>query len=210
LGIQGFSSPQYKAVIKEDLVKMKPNLVVIGYYENDTLETASFDSNRKYMFMKSIPDMLPFKVSQLLKRNSHLYLMLLTRYYTAVESLNVDIVQNEAEESHGWEVTKKDFREIKSLADKHNIKVILVGIPSSTKEIKEKQLSESRTRELTSIAEENGFTYYELYNDLMKYKSSLGKLYLDDFNDHFSIVGNEYVAGLLANFLRTKSIIPSI
>lgn len=206
-GIQGYSTPHYLAVLKEDVLRMKPDVVIVGFYTNDVAESVSFEANKKYVFLKSLPDIIPYRISQFLKRNSRLYLFALGRYYSYVERTSVKVNYDDSTIDMGWSFVRRDFREMSELAHKNGVKLILLGIPNSSLEVATGKVSTRRLRELSGIAKDYDITYYDMFNDLRKYKNA-GSLYLDKFDDHFSIEGNEYVAGLIGEFLRSTTIIP--
>lgn len=207
LGIQGFSSPQYLAEMKEDVVKMKPDMAIIGLYYNDPMEAVSFEYNKKYSFLKSLPDLIPYSFNRWLRIRSKAFLLVLNRYYNLVEKYSVAIKSNDELIKLGWNLTSKDIAQIKEIADKNKIKLLLVGIPHPSLEVAAKYPSKERLSETAKIAKENEIQYYDLLEDLREYRS-IRNLYLEDLNDHFSIEGNRYAAGLIANYLIKNSLVP--
>lgn len=209
LGIQGFSSPQYLAEMKEDVVRMKPDLVIIGFYFNDPMEAVSFYYNKKYSFLKSLPDLIPFSINRWLRGHSKAFLLILNRYYNLIEKTSVAIKQNDQLKKMGWDLADKDLAKIKKIADKNKIKLLLVGIPHPALEVVAKKPLLERLVETEKIAKKNNVQYYDLLNDLRNYRN-VRELYLDNLNDHFSIIGNRYAASLIANYLRKNSLVPKI
>lgn len=207
LGIQGFSSPQYLAEMREDVVRMNPDLAIIGLYYNDPMEAVSFEYNKKYSFLKSLPDLIPYSFNRWLRVHSKAFLLVLNRYYNLVEKYSVAIKSSDELIRLGWNLTSSDIAQIKEIADKSKINLLLVGIPHPSLEVAAKYPFKGRLSETTEIAKKNGIQYYDLLEDLRKYRP-IKNLYLDDLNDHFSIEGNRYAAGLIANYLIKNSLVP--
>lgn len=201
LGIQGFSSPQYLSVLKEDVTRMKPDLVIIGFYSNDPMEAVSFEYNKKYSFLKSLPDVIfPYKINRFLRANSRLFLLVLNRYYNLVEGTSVSIKPTPELKKMGWELARKDFLEMKKITDKMGIELLVLGIPHPSLEVAAKTPDLERSTETAKIMKEGNIKYYDMLKDLKAY-GPVRDLYLDDLNDHFSIKGNEYAAQLVTKYL---------
>lgn len=206
LGIQGYSTNSYLAVLKEDVTKMKPDLVIIGFYSNDPAEAEASRVDNNYFVLKSIPDLLPFSLNQVFKEKSRFYLLILGRYYSFIERYQKEYKPSEETLNKEWDGINKDLEEIKNVTDRQKIKLVLLGIPNPKEEVVTDVLSE-RQKRLKKIAIDSEIIYFDLLDNLRK-SSDINSLYLDDLNDHFSPKGNEYAAGAIANFLWDKNLVP--
>ena len=208
MGIQGYSTPQYLAVLKEEALKIKPNLIIMTIYpSNDLLGVVSFEKDKLYTRLMSFADLIPFPINQYLKEKSKLYLFLLTKYYTFIQKYQSDYKISEADNEYGWRLMENDIKKMKIISEQQNIKLVILIIPNP-KDIVNRNIPLPYYQErLVDIVKQLQITYYDSFNDLEKYPK-IRELYLDDLDDHFSPKGNEYLATLLSSFLWDNKLVP--
>lgn len=206
LGVQGYASPEYLAVLKEDALRMKPNLAIVAMYpSNDLSGTVIFKENKFYNSLMSIPDFIPLEINEFLKRNYRLYLFTLTKYYTFIQRYQPNFIPPKESTEEEWSLMESDVQDMEEVSDGGNAKLVLLAIPKP-REVAEAQFSADHDR-LLKIAEELEVSHYGFFDGLKKYKN-VRDLYLNDFDDHFSPKGNEYFATLLADFLWDNDLVP--
>lgn len=207
LGIQGYSTPDYLDVIKRDVLKLDPDLVIVGLYPNDPPEAANFQADKKYIKLRSIPDTMPYKLSKLLKNYSRLYLLLLNRYYSFIERYQVEFKHTKESQDYELGLIRDDIIEIKKILNQNSINFVLLGIPHPKSEVFSESPDYSRLEKLKKLSKERNIIYFNLLKGLRSYPKVAG-LYIDNLDDHFTPEGNRYVAELIAEFLLKQNLVP--
>lgn len=206
MGIQGYSTREYAATLKEDALPLKPNVIIVGVYpSNDLSGTVGYDKDTKYRTLKAIPDLIPYPVNQFLKEHSRAYLFLLNRYYSYITKYESDYKITEKDDAAEWTAIEEDMLKMKNEAAKNNIYILFV-IEPNPHDVASKKGSLTQEK-MVSLAKKVGVNFYDPLADLQKYPNTKD-LYLDDLDDHFSVKGNEYFASLLAKFLWNNNIVP--
>ena len=206
LGVQGYSSPQYLAVLKEDALRLTPEIVIVTVYpSNDLLGAVGFWKDKKYTNLMAVPDFIPFPINQFLKESSKAYLFLLTKYYTFAKRFQSDFTPSDKSNEEGWPIVESDLKDMQKSAVERGTKLVLLPIPRPKEVSAELNLQD--TQKLVDIARRLNIIYYDPTRDLKKYKN-VHELYLPDLDDHFSVKGNEYLAFLLAKFLWEEGLTP--
>lgn len=202
-GVLGYTGSQYKAVLEEDVLKLRPDIVLVGLFPNDPQEEFNLHMNNKYSLLRSIPDSIPG--NEFLRQNSYAYIFLLGRYYNAIDTSMVVTESNSRNYQAGWEMLKDSLVEINDIARNNNIRIIFLNIPIFAY-VNNSQESDW-SKNLAVFAEENGFEYLDLVAGLKKYPN-IEELFINSSDDHFSPTGNEYVAKLIADYLVANSLVP--
>lgn len=206
MGIQGYSTNEYKAVLEEDALMLKPDLVIVAVYpSNDLSGVVSSRDDAKHMFLMSLPDLVPYSLNQYLKEHSKLYLFTLTKYYSFIKQYELNYVFSSESNDRGWSYMSEDLLKIKSSVDEHNTKLLVIPIPHP-KDVVSGKMPENQIK-IIQILNKYNIRYYDPFNDLKKYKNPK-ELYLDDLDDHFSVMGNEYFANSIAKYLLENGIVP--
>lgn len=210
MGLWGsYEGKSYESVLKEVGLKLDPDLVIVGMFEADMLQAAGNQKSHNYYFLRSIPDkLIPYKFNEFLKKNSYLYLFLLTKYYHLVEKTKVDIVDDDSFRDLGLQVINESIASMDKICKDHDIQFMLLGIPG----IKVVMGNEStnwpnREGDLRAISEKLGLAYLDLVGGLKKYAYK-AELYINDTDTHFSQKGNQFTAELIAEFLNDNALVP--
>lgn len=110
---------------------MHPNLVVVGYFINDTSDDFVFDKERLYNFLKSIPDsVMLYPLSEFLKNHSYLYLFLLTKYYTFTDGFKYNKPVTGTDWIRGWQLNGQSIRSMKEVSEAAGARFLLLVIPN--------------------------------------------------------------------------------
>lgn len=209
-GLWGSTASQtYTAILKEKVLQLKPDLVILGWFSSDSGEAAANERDKKYLLLRSLPDLLiPYKFNEFLKNNSYLYLFFLNRYYNLVELAKAELPENKILISEGWKITDEELSKMKKLTDKAGTKFLLVGIPNIA-EIENPRIEPyaDRQKRLSQISQKYGITYVDLKEYLLRRKD-FRSFYIDGVDTHFNPKGNEYIAGILADYLNKTGLIP--
>jgi len=171
-----------------------------------------FENNSRYIKSRALPDLLPFGLNRTLKRHSNLYLTLLGRYYSLIESYNESIKINDETRQEGWELVKNDLQEMHRLSRENDTKFLVVAFPDHSEVIRGgTELSMAEKITVQEFSEESGVPVYDLTDELVDHDNTK-TLYLEDGEGgrdlHFSPVGNRYVANLVAIYLRKNLLTP--
>lgn len=206
LGIQGYSTPQYLAVLKEEALRLNPDLVIIALYpSNDIGEAIGFKANRLHNFLAAIPDYLPMGMNQFLKTNSRLYLFFLTKYYSFISRYSVSLSSEKVVAEEDWALLTADLQEIKRLTEESKVRLLTVVLPRPKEVVKFESYEDGN--KLINVLKGLGIVCYGPLADLRKY-SRPAALYLDILDDHFSPAGNDFFALSLAKFLWGNGLVP--
>ena len=206
MGLQGYSSGQYLAVLKEEALRLNPDLILVAVYpSNDIGGVAGLYIDRLYAYLISLPDLIPYRLNEFLKRNSRFHLFLLTKYYSIVQKYQSKYSQNDQTDELGWQLMQKDVLEMKRSAEAKNKKLVILPMPKP-KEVSGELKPTTHSR-LIQVLEENEVSYYDSLPELKEYRN-VKALYLDDLDDHFSTTGNEYFASILAEYLWDNNLAP--
>lgn len=151
MGVLGYGPLEYQKLYSGLGKKFKPDIVVVGFFlGNDSLDSLWVNLNKKYIFLKSLPDeLVAFRVNQWLKENSRLWILLLDKYYSWVETQNVDTLklvfnndvkgqmlrQVQIDPSSGymrksWKLTDDALSKLVFEATKNNTNVVFVVFPT--------------------------------------------------------------------------------
>lgn len=207
MGIQGYSSPQYLALLQEEALKLNPDLVIVTIYpSNDLLGGVSFEKDKLYRKLMAVPDFIPFTFNQTLKEKSKLYLFLLTKYYTLVKQYESSYKPQEIDTEYGLELMRNDVINMQKISKNKNIPVVFLVLPHP-KEVKGDISYSENQKKLIDSLKYLQVLYYDSFADLQRY-SDIDDLYMDQLDDHFSPKGNKYFATLLAKFLWDNKLVP--
>lgn len=199
MGIQGYSTPQYLAVLKEEALKIGSDLIIVVVYpSNDLSGGVGLMKDENYRRLLSIPDLISYPVNQYLKEKSRIYLFSLSKYYTMIKKYESNYKLSPKDDDLGWQIIENDLKEMKKAAEQKNSKLVVVSLPHP-KEVVIEGKSENQSK-IINLAKKLGIILYDPSEDLKLYNNPR-ELYIEDLDDHFSPIGNEYLASLLAKFL---------
>ena len=150
MAINGYGPINYLGVLKEEAIKFEPDIVIVGaYMGNDARDTLSQIINQKYITLRALPDeTIPYSINQKLKENSKLWLFLLTKYYSWVQSYDINTkevmfedkyyekafyethIEQSEDIKRSWLAIKDIYKEIDQLGKDNGFNVIFLGIPA--------------------------------------------------------------------------------
>lgn len=82
LGMIFYGPAQYYNIYEEMGKRYKPDLIILSFHLlTDPLDAFDYHINRKFYYLKALPDVLPYQVSQPLKEHSLIFRALLSVYY---------------------------------------------------------------------------------------------------------------------------------
>ncbi len=200
---------QYEETLREFASKLKPDLVIIGYFSgNDTSDDVYYTKTIKLRLLKALPDMLlPYRVNEFLKNDSYLYQLFLTRYYTLVQSTDVDMNNNDQTAKEGWEINKGAILDMKRIADKIGAKFLILGLPSDIEIVKGKDyLYVNRIEELGSLSKEQDINYLDLYPYFMN-NPKRNTLFITG-DTHYTPLGHQFTAQVIVDYLHKQGLTP--
>lgn len=95
MGILGYGPLEYKNLYLGLGKKFNPDLIIVGFFlGNDSLDSLWVDLNKRYIFLKALPDeLISYDNNQWLKEHSKLWIFLLQKYYSWVETQNIDTLK---------------------------------------------------------------------------------------------------------------------
>lgn len=147
----GYGPNEYKNLFQTFGKVFKPKVVIVGFFlGNDSLDSLWVDLNKKYIFLKAIPDQIvPFKINEWLKGHSALWIFVLQKYYGWVETQSIDnikLVFNGDIKEHmlrdvqidpssdfmkkSWQLTENYLNELITSASKSKAEVVILILPT--------------------------------------------------------------------------------
>ena len=82
LGMIFYAPQQYYSLYEEYGKKYDPDLIILSFHLlTDPYDAYEFNENKRFYFLKSIPDILPYQISQPLKEHSYVFKAALSAYY---------------------------------------------------------------------------------------------------------------------------------
>lgn len=213
LGIPGYGTTQYEEVMREVAVKLHPDMVIIGFLPfQDPIESAFSEANKKYNYLRSLPDtVLSPKINIFLINHSYLYLAFLSRYYGFINRYDIvfeDFIKTasrEELENRGWNISRQLIKSMKDLADKNNIKFVIVGIPWSEDVFMRR--TDTYMPRLKSIANEYNINFIDLSSAIASYPK-YRDLFINGSDIHFTTIGHQTVAYTITKYLRDQKLVP--
>lgn len=151
MGILGYGPLEYKNLYLGLGKKFNPNLIVVGFFlGNDSLDSLWVDLNKRYIFLKALPDeLIPYDNNQWLKEYSKLWIFLLQKYYSWVETQNIDTLklvfnndvkgqmlrQVQIEPTNyymkkSWKITNDALNKLAFEANKNKAKLVILILPT--------------------------------------------------------------------------------
>lgn len=216
-GIWGYSTPQYYSVFTKDVLKINPDMVILGFYPfNDVGEAALFEQNKKYLWWNALPDrILTYKVNDFLLVHSQFYRILASRYYSFVERYNISWEEAleryglEEMRRRGWDLSEELIGEMSRLAKKNSFPFVIVSLPSYEQVVSDEEPEYSER--LSQIIKKYSIPYFDVVYDLRRHTRPR-QLYLTGphgVDNHYSPEGNQEVARAIAGFLKKNKLVPS-
>lgn len=205
LGMFGYGAMEYRSVMQEWGVKLKPDLVIVGTFSNDARDDFYFNKDRKYTYLKSVADMVPYQVNQILKK-SYLYLFLLTKYYNFIKTYQFQGSEkdNAVIPTEGYELTGQAINDIKRMSDGVGAEFLLVGIPDFDETINNvERVRDDKLRQISG----NGINFFDLEVVIRNIKDRIN-YYLNKKDTHFSPYGNREIAKILVDYLYKRNLVP--
>jgi len=230
LGMIFYGPQQYYYMYKEYGSKYKPDLVIMSYHLlTDPFDAYEYNQNRNFYFLKSIPDIIPYSISQPLKEHSYLFRLLLSAYYHLVNKqlvvpedkyknayhIDTQLTVSSPDMRQGWQQTEEYVKKLIKAVHVDRAKIAIIIFPSRAqvdpgelKKIKERGMlsdtrlySESATeREMTYLCKKNQWSCLDLQEPLRKVKNPQALFLNTDI--HLTKAGNTVVANTAYQYLK--------
>ncbi len=200
---------QYYETAKEFVPRLKPNLLIVGYFiGNDAFDDVYYTKSAKFRFWQALPDRIfPYSFNEFLKNNSYLYQLVLTKYYTQVAKLDPNMTDGEKTKEQGYLLNKQALLDIKKLADKNSVKLLVLGLPTDLEIIQgKKEVYTERMNEIGNWAQQNNINYLDFYNYFMQAPKRTSLMIKGD--THLTPEGHQLVAKVLSDYLVKNNLIP--
>lgn len=201
-GVSGYTLKDELEYLEEKGLALKPDLIILGVYENDLNDYASI---RRDIFSRKVNKEKVKKYSFLLdlaKRSSFLnFLEKIARTRVIqinVENFNREVANNSSELLEEY---IQDLDKYLDLITRNNVKTIFLFFPNFNQVKQENNSSLEKIREKIK----NKYPVVDLL-PIFKKESNPESLYLVPFNGHLSSYGNEVVARTTAELIQEKFI----
>lgn len=212
-GVNGYGTLQEIEVLKEKALRFNPDMIIIGYVLNDPLPVSEFHKNffamqkeRKRNICKiysanlRVPCALKNFIDSL-SLPEFVYGRLLNIKY----SLGGDFYTSLYKEQSKWESTLDSFKEANAIAEKNNIKLVLVIFPL-LKDFKNYKWRHIHSR-LANETSKYNFLVIDLLEEYVKYDEKEIKLVKNDIL-HPNKLGQEIAADAIYRKLAEENMLP--
>lgn len=220
-GVEDIGITEELEILKEDGLSIKPNVVVLNFYLNDSRPPWGFDNElghpgwlRSHSF--AVEWMYKrFKLAQWFQKTGSQRMrwvndQWLYRWWddtndfrTFTQSAAYD--WGAAWEEHSWGVIRSKLEELKQLSDQHGFSVIVIAFPVNF-QLRTNFIDDYPQKQMRELSQEYNFEFLDLLPTLREaYQSNrrLGvELYLDQA--HLTTYGNELAGEEIAKFLKVK------
>lgn len=210
MGIASYSTKQYEATLREVGLNFKPDLIVVGIYANDPGEDILNKQNNTYIWLRAIPDtVFPYPVNAYLETHSNLFLFLVTKYYGFITRYvsKSNPLTNSILYGEGWQITEEAMVNMQNLAKTVSSNIAFIGIPSIDEALETGKMPEEREERFIEIGKKYHLFYFDLESDLKK-QPVVKDLFLGGTDIHFTPLGNQVAAELIADYLIKEKLAP--
>jgi lysophospholipase L1-like esterase len=212
-GVSAYDTWQEVAYFEEWGVRLKPNIVVIGFYVNDVVpkpeSVRPFLTDEGALRSQELGGMLPDVAVYTLKR-SRLLLLLRDRIGKLKNRVrpSPEVVHQQAmlEGSRnkfverGWEEVDASLRRMTMLRDEYGFDLLLVIFPIAEQLLRDYPRAQYQTR-LRVIAEENGIPTIDLLDAFRREFTGFGSLFIE-WDGHPNPDAYRIAADQIAKFIR--------
>ncbi len=195
LGVTGYNIFQYTETLKRKGIILKPDVVIIGFFINDFINTPIiYQTNTTYMIVNY------FQGNILLDNSFSWFLFRHSRIYRRIYRILVEkTVFNDYSENQGLyhflqfrEPGYNNFLELKNICEANNLSLLVAILPEITKSEDYKFLSIHQ--EIIGFLENNNFSYIDflpIYNE-----NDINNLQIPELQDniHPNKKGNRLIA----------------
>jgi len=149
MGMIFYGPQQYYSVYKQFAQGYHPDLIILSFhYLTDNHDAYEFNQNRRFYLLKSLPDDMPYPLSQFLKEHSYLWRAILSVYYRWAnkQEIPVDstvfhdmekrfqydtqVKYNSPPMQEGWRLSEQSMASLVSDAKKNGSQIMVVAFPA--------------------------------------------------------------------------------
>ena len=149
MGMIFYGPQQYYNLYLELGKKYKPDLIILSFHLlTDPYDAYEYNENKKTYLLKSIPDKIPYTISQSLKEHSYITRMILSAYYGWVNRQEIPVEKNvfhgqknryqydtqlntsSPAMKKGWEISEKYVNALIKAAASNGSKIVIVAFPT--------------------------------------------------------------------------------